>query len=124
MNILATLWADLMKVFAFAPVVAALDPNASKGIAVASAAVAALQPTVAAIHAASDGTLTHEQLVEQVTTAVASSSSELSKLGIVSSTTDAHLQAAVPLINAAVAVSGLAAQPAPTEGISVSQVRG
>ena len=110
MSLLSTLWADLQKIFAFAPVVAALDPNAAGGIATASAAIAALQPVINEVHAASDGTLDHAALVAQVTSAVSKSSAELSKLGILDAATNEHLQAAAPLINAAVAVSGLAVQ--------------
>lgn len=108
---LATLWADLKKIFAFAPVVAAVDPNAANGIAHAAAAVQALQPVVQAVHEVNGGTLTHGELVDKVTDAVAQSSSELAKAGVLSTTTDQHIQAAAPLIHAAVAVSGLAATP-------------
>ena len=105
---LSTFWADLQKIFAFAPVIAALDPNAAGGIAVASAAVAALQPTVQAVVAASSSPQTHEQIVAAVTSAVTAGSTELVKLGVMSATTDQHVQAVAPLINAAVAASGLA----------------
>lgn len=109
MSILDTIWADLKKLFAFAPVIAAVDPNAAGGIATAEAAVAALQPTVKAVQDAANGTLGHAELVSKVTDAVAASSASLTKLGLVNGTTDQHIQAAAPLINAAVAVSGLAA---------------
>lgn len=108
MSILSTLWADLQKLFAFAPIVAAVDPAEAGNIALASAAVAALQPTVTAVQNAANGTLAHADLVAGVTAAVSGSSAELTSLGLVTSTLDQHLQAAAPLINAAVAISGLA----------------
>lgn len=110
---LATVWADLKKIFAFAPVVAAIDPNAAGGIATAAAAVQALQPVVQAVQDANNGTLNHADLVNKVTDAVVQSSAELAKAGVLSTTTDQHVQAAAPLIHAAVAVSGLAVQPPP-----------
>ncbi len=108
MNLFETIWADLNKLFAFAPLVAAIDPNAAGGIATAELAVAALQPTISVLSQNANGTLSHDQLVQQTTNAVAQSSASLTKLGMVSATTDQHIQAAVPLINAAVAISGLA----------------
>ena len=109
---LATVWADLKKIFAFAPVVAAIDPNAAAGIATAAAAVQALQPVVQAVHDANGGNLSHADLVSKVTDAVAQSSAELVKAGVLSTTTDQHIQAAAPLIHTAVAISGLAVPPA------------
>ena len=106
MNLLETLWGDLMKIFHWAPVVAAIDPNAAGGIARAEAVITALQPTVAAVSAA--GTQTHAQLVDSVTQAIAASSASLTKMGLVSGATNDHLLAVVPLISAAVAASGLA----------------
>jgi len=109
MSLLSTLWHDLEKIFAFAPVVAVVDPNAAGGIDKATAAIKALQPTVAAIAAANTSQLSHADMVAQVTNAVASSSAKLAELGLVDGATNDHVQAAAPLINAAVAVSGLAA---------------
>ena len=113
MSVFSNLWADLLKIFAFAPVVAAVDPNAAHGIATAEAAVTALQPTVAAVQAAANGALNHADLVSSVTNAVSASSTKLVAMGVMSGTTDQHIQALVPVINAAVAVSGLAAPTAP-----------
>ena len=109
---LATLWADLQKIFAFAPVVAAIDPNAAGGIATAVAAITDLQPTVTAVQTAANGGLNHADLVTAVTAAVSASSTQLVAAGVMSGTTEQHIQAIVPVINAAVALSGLAA-PAP-----------
>lgn len=111
MNLFSTIWADLLKIFAFAPVVAAADPHAAQGIATAEAAVAALQPTVTAVQAAANGGLNHADLVSAVTTAVSASSTKLVAMGVMSGTTDQHIRALVPVINAAVAVSGLATGP-------------
>lgn len=105
---LATVWADLLKIFAFAPVIAAVDPNAAAGIATAEAAIQALQPTVKAVQDANNGTLTHAELIAGVSAAIASSSASLAKQGMVSGTTDQHVQALATLIPAAVAVSNLA----------------
>lgn len=112
MNFLSALWLDLEKIFAFAPVVAVLDPAAAGGIVKAQAAVAALQPTVAAVQNAAGGTLDHATLVTQVSNAVAQSAAALAVQGLVNADTNAHVQAAAPLINAAVMMSGLAAKPA------------
>lgn len=108
---LATVWADLKKIFAFAPVVAAIDPQAAGGIATAAAVVQALQPVVQAVQDANGGTLSHADLVAKVTDAVAQSSTELAKAGMLSTATDQHVQTVAPLIHAAVTVSGLAATP-------------
>lgn len=108
---LATVWADLKKIFAFAHIIAAVDPGAAPDVARAEAAVAALQPTVKAVQDAANGALSHDELVVKVTDAVAASSASLAKQGLLSGTTDQHIQAAAPLIHAAVAVSGLAAAP-------------
>lgn len=109
---LKTLWDDLLKIFAFAPVVAAVDPNAAAGVSEAAAAIQALQPTVKAVQDAANGTLGHAELVAKVTDAVAASSAQLAQQGLLSSTDNDHVQAAVPLIHAAVAISGLAAPTA------------
>jgi hypothetical protein len=111
MSLLSTIWADLQKLLAFAPVVAAVDPNAAGGIASAELAVAALKPTVEAVASANAGQLSHADMVTQVTNAIATTSASLVKQGLVSSTTDQHIQALAPAINAAVAISGLAAAP-------------
>ncbi len=116
MSLLETVWADLKKIFAFAPVIAAVDPNAAGGITAVSAAVAALQPVVSAVSASNGNSLNHADLVIKVTDAIAKSSAALAAQGILSGTTDQHIQAAAPLIHAAVAVSGLASDaqaPAP-----------
>ena len=112
MSLLEKLWGDFMKLFTLAPVIAPIvavaDPNAAQGVATVEAGLVALQPTVNAVNTALGGNQTHEQLVTAVTSAVAQSSASLTKMGVMSATTDEHIQAVAPLINAAVAVSGLA----------------
>lgn len=112
MSFLPTLWADLQKVFAFAHIFAAINPGAAADVAVAEKAVTALQPVVQAVQDAANGSLDHAGLVAGVTDAIAAGSASLVKQGLVSSTTDDHIQAAAPLIHAAVAISGLAVPPA------------
>ena len=106
---LATLWADLEKVLAFAHIYAAIRPGAAADVAVAEKTVAALQPVVQAVQTAANGSLDHAGLVTGVTDAIAAG---LAKQGLVSGTADAHIQAVAPLIHAAVAISGLAVPPA------------
>lgn len=114
MSIFETLYADLKKIFAFAPVAVAVakvsDPQNAEAIDTAAAAVASLQTTVQAVHDAVGGNQTHEQLVDGVTKAVADSANALAKQGMLSSPDNQHVQQAASIINAAVAVSGLAVQ--------------
>jgi hypothetical protein len=113
MKFFGTLWADIQKLLAFAPVVAAVDPQAAAGIAEVTVAVSALTPTVAAVQAAANGTLDHANLVAGVTAALQKTSEALVAQGQMTATTAQHIAATSGLINAAVAISGLAA-PAPT----------
>lgn len=109
---LKTVWADLEKLFAFAPIVAAIDPAAAGGIAEAQAVVTALQPTVKAVQDAANGALSHSELVAKVTAAVADTSAKLTEQGLMPSATNQHVQAVTALVPAAVAISGLAAPAA------------
>lgn len=115
MSLLTNLWEDLKKVLGFAivwaPVVAIADPNAAIGIAKAQAAVTALMPVVAAVAAQTTAPQTHEQMVDAVTAVVQASSQLLTNSGVVTSTTNEHLQALVPLIHIAVLASGAASTP-------------
>lgn len=111
MNFFGTIWADIKKLFAVAPVIAALDPQAAGGIATATAAMAALKPTIAAVQAAAGGALAHDDLVSGVTAALQSTSEALVASGQMSATTAEHMAATATLIPAAVAISGLAAAP-------------
>lgn len=110
MSMLDTLWGDLKKIFAFAPLVAVVAPGseAAEVIAKASAAASALQPVVQAVHDANGGNLTHADLVAKVTDAVAQSSTALSAQGLLTGSTTQHLEATAQAIHAAVAISGLA----------------
>ena len=113
MGFLQTLEADLKKIFAYLPLVSSIaaisDPTAAPEIMAATTAVTQLQPAIAAIQAAQaaagNPALTQAQLTQKVTDAITVSSTELNKLGVMSSTTDAHIQALAPAINAAVALS-------------------
>jgi hypothetical protein len=109
---LKTVWADLLKIFSFAtvwaPVAAVADPNAAESIQHATNVVTALQPVVQSVAAASATPLTHEQLVDAVTTAVTSSSNVLSNAGLVSADANARVQTLAPLVHAAVIASGAA----------------
>ena len=108
MHFFGTLWADIQKLFAVAPIVAAINPNAAGGIAAATAAMAALKPTIAAVQAAAGGALAHDDLVSGVTAALQSTSEALVASGQMSATTAEHMAATATLVNAAVAISGLA----------------
>jgi len=116
MNILQTLDADLHKILAWLPFFAAVDPNAANGITKAQATVAALQPGIAAIQAAANGALTHDELVTKVSAVAAQASSALASVGEVSAEADAKVQSLAALIPIAVAASGIAAQPAAPAG--------
>ena len=112
MNFFGTLWADIQKLFAVAPIVAAIDPAAAGGIAAATAAMAALKPTIAAVQAvatASGSPLAHADLVAKVASTLQATSEELVAQGCMSGSTAEHIAATSTLINAAVAISGLAA---------------
>lgn len=105
---LAALESDLKKIFAFAPVVAMIDPQAAGGIAEAQAIIAALQPTIAAVQSVAGGGLNHADLVTGVVNAITTTSTALTAQGVMTGTTNQHVQALAPLVSAAVALSGIA----------------
>lgn len=109
MTFFGTIWTDLQKLFAVAPLVAAVDPNATASITQVTNAAAALKPTIAAVQAAASGALAHADLVTGVTAALQATSEALVAQGQMTATTAEHMAATSNLINAAVALSGLAA---------------
>lgn len=126
MSLLQTIEADFKKILAFIPFVTTAvevaDPtdaaaiaaatSVAKDAAISQSIIAALQPTVAAVQATFSGTLKHDELVAGVTAAITASSTQLSDMGVLTATTADHVAAAANLVNAAVAISGLAAPSA------------
>jgi len=109
----ATVFADLKKIFALANIFAAFHPSAAPDLAKAEQTIADLQPIVKAVQNAANGALDHAGLVNGVTDAIAKGSASLVAQGLISGTTDQHVQALAAIIPAAVAVSGLAAPTNP-----------
>jgi hypothetical protein len=114
MNFFGTLWADIQKLLTFAPIVAAISPQSAITIAAVTAAMAAIKPTIEAVQAvatAEGNPLVHADLVAKVMSTLTDTSVALVAQGEMSATTEDHMASVASLINAAVAVSGLAAQP-------------
>jgi hypothetical protein len=121
MSLITTLENDLRKILAFLPFVssaaAIVDPADAAALAVvakeaeaAKAIITALQPTISALQDAHGGVADHATLVAGVNDAIVRSSSQLSSMGVLSGTIDQHIEATGNLVNAAVAISGLAAK--------------
>jgi len=122
MGFFQTLDADFKKLFALLPIfsgIAAIaDPTAAPEIAAVTTAVEALKPAADALQAAhvaaGNPAMDSVQLTQALTTAVTASSAGLTKLGVMSATTNDHVQALAPAINAAVQLSALSSPPVPT----------
>jgi hypothetical protein len=108
MSLIQTLEADFKKIIAFIPFIditaAIADPVDAASI---KATVAALQPVISTVQAASGGVLSHSELVSGVIDAVTKSSAELATIGVLDATTAEHIVAITPIIHAAVAMSGM-----------------
>ena len=109
MSLLTDLESDLKKIISYLPfmgtVAAVADPADALAI---KAGVAALQPVLAAVASESADTLSHADFVANVIAKVSASSTELAAAGLLDSITAEHVAALTPVIETAVALSGLA----------------
>ena len=109
MSLLTTLESDLKKIISYLPFVGTVAAVADPADALAiKTTVAALQPVLVAVASESTDTLSHADFVANVVQKVSASSAELSAAGLLDATTAEHIAAITPVIQTAVALSGLA----------------